>query len=553
MAIYQIDATLLKECYEQAYMNLNSEMELINGLNVFPVPDGDTGTNMGLTLKAAIDHLESKELNEPRDVAKAIAKGALMGARGNSGVILSQILGGFAQGISESEILNPQVFVNGLVGAVEKSYKAVIKPIEGTMLSVIRLTAEAMSTYDLHEIDFEQFFDHLLLESNKALEETPNMLPILKESGVVDAGGRGLTSIFKGFQKAVLGEGVAFVKEPIKVTEEVEYHQSAADIEFHYCTEFIINQVHGDTQQLKQFINSLGDSMVFVEDDDLVKVHVHTNHPGEALEKALLHGSILSVKIENMVNQNAAILENHEHHHNHNTEEANNLLTEHGLHQGEEKEVGVIAVAAGEGFKDIFKDFGVDEVVLGGQTMNPSTEDLHAAASRIHAKRIIVLPNNGNIIMAANQLKDVLDKPVDVIETKTIPQGITAMMHFDPFTDYDDMLQAMKDSLSSVRTLNITYSVRNTKLNGFAIKEKDVLGILDGTIVAVDKTPEKVLRKVIEQESETTELITIYVGEDGERRKAEKVANDLMKRHDMIEIEVYEGSQPVYYYIVSLE
>lgn len=552
MAIYQIDANLLRQCFEQAYMTINSEKELINGLNVFPVPDGDTGTNMGLTLKAACDHLEGKELEHPRDVAKAIARGALMGARGNSGVILSQIFGGFSQGISDSEILNPQSFVNGLVGAVEKSYKAVIKPIEGTMLSVIRITAERMSTFDLTQIDFETFFDHLMIESNKALEQTPEMLPILKESGVVDAGGRGLTSIFKGFQDAILGNTVEYVSAPMNAEADlVEYHQSEADIEFHYCTEFIINGVHGDTQALKQFVDSLGDSMVYVEDDDLIKVHIHTNHPGEALEKALLHGSLLSVKIENMVNQNADILENHRPHHDHGS--GGDLLQQHDMHRGEEKEVGVIAVVAGEGFETIFKDFGVDEVVLGGQTMNPSTEDLSAAAARINAKRIIVLPNNSNIIMAANQLKDVLDIPVDVVETKTIPQGITAMMHFDPFTEYDQMLSLMKDSLSTVRTLNITYSVRNTKLNGFAIKEKDVIGILDGTIVAVDKTPEKVLRKVIEQEAETIELVTIYVGEDAEAKKAERLANDIMKRHDMIEIEVYEGSQPVYYYVVSLE
>lgn len=529
----------VKNIFEQAYLHLNKEKELINGLNVFPVPDGDTGTNMGLTMKAAVEAMQRSNPLHVNEAVKMLAKGSLMGARGNSGVILSQILGGFSKGIEHAPQLDLTSFIQGLKQAVETSYKAVVKPVEGTILTVIRETYEGVKDLDVQSMSYEDFLPLMIQIAQQSLDDTPKHLPILKQSGVVDAGGRGLLSIFQGFNHAIRGEVLKMEEQTIDFSAP-EYHQELTDIKFQYCTEFIITKIHGNLETLRTRLLSMGDSMVFVQDDELVKCHVHTNHPGEALENALQFGEIFSVKIENMKAQHSDVMEE--------------VKRQHEELEALKKPIGIVAVGAGEGFANIFRDFGVDEIVNGGQTMNPSTEDIVAAIERIHADNFLILPNNSNIILAATQAKELLaDKNIAVIETKTIPQGIAALMSYDgdkAFAENVETMQTMKDGVS---TLMITYSVRTTKLNGFAIKEGDMIAIMDGKIVAVERTPEKALREGILRHGQDFELITIYTGEQADRNKADRVLSDLAKKLPEVDFEIYEGLQPVYYYIVSME
>ncbi|WP_459128733.1 DAK2 domain-containing protein [Guggenheimella bovis] len=525
----RLTGTELTKLFEQGYLSLEANKEKINGLNVFPVPDGDTGTNMSLTLQNAVTNMKKEADQKVFMKAKALSRGALMGARGNSGVILSQILSGFSKGVSELEELSVEDFMNGLHQAVETSYKAVMKPVEGTILTVIRETSEGLKALKEVPEDFEGLLDKIYEFSKASLENTPELLPILKQSGVVDAGGAGLVEVFKGMRNYVHGEELETVENTSIPFDSKEYHQTLTEIIYQYCTEFIIGNVRVPANELKERIQSLGDSMVFVQDDDVVKVHIHTNHPGDALESALKVGDLVTVKIENMKLQHETILE----------------------HQ---KELGIVAVSAGEGFSEIFKELGVDVVVTGGQTMNPSTEDIASAVKSIFAKNIIILPNNSNIVLAAKQVSDIIeDKKVYVLESKTVPQGISAMMGFDPTRDAETNLENMGEELKKVSTLQITTSVRNTKINGFVIMEGDSIGILDGQIVAVDKTADKVLKTVIQDNKEKYELITIYYGEEMEEKSVNKVVNQLTKALPDLDIEVYSGGQPVYNYIVSLE
>lgn len=531
-----LDAQQVVGMFEQGFYQLESEKELINGLNVFPVPDGDTGTNMGLTLQSAIDNMRKANPYTVAEAVRAVAKGSLMGARGNSGVILSQILGGFAKGVDHAEELDVETFAQGLTQAVETSYKAVMTPVEGTILTVIRELAEGLAERDLADLSYEEFFPLVLELAEKSLEETPNHLPILRQSGVVDAGGKGLVSILEGFHNAITGK----IKQEVTASFEaqaVEYHQELTDIKFQYCTEFVLHKLDGHIDTLRDRIMSMGDSMVFVQDDEFVKCHIHTNHPGEALENALQFGDLFSVKIENMKAQHDEIM-------SHNASHTDIP----------KKPVGIVAVGAGSGFEAIFKDFGVDEVVMGGQTMNPSTEDIVAAIERIHSDNILILPNNSNIVLAAKQAKEVMtDRNIEVVESKTIPQGITALMMYDGDASLADNAKAMTEALPSVETIQITYSVRTTKLSGFAIKEGDIIALMDKKIVAVEKTPERALRKSLLEMSENYELVTIYTGEEADAAKTERVRRELEKKFPETDFEVYAGEQPVYYYIVSLE
>lgn len=536
MKTIQLDANQLVHMFEQGFYQLESEKDLVNGLNVFPVPDGDTGTNMGLTLQAAIDTMRKANPYTVTDVVKAIAKGSLMGARGNSGVILSQILGGFAKGVEHAELLDVPTFRQGLAQAVEKSYKAVMTPVEGTILTVVRELSEGLQELDLTDMSFEEFFPIVLKLSEQSLASTPEHLPILKQSGVVDAGGKGLVSILQGFYNSITGETKQEAFADFEA-QAVEYHQQLTDIEFQYCTEFVLHKINGQIDTLRDRILAMGDSMVFVQDDEFVKCHIHTNHPGEALENALQFGELFSVKIENMKAQHDEIMAHSASH----TEIP-------------KKPIGLVAIGAGEGFEAIFHDFGVDEVVMGGQTMNPSTEDIVAAIERIHSDNIIILPNNTNIILAAQQAKEILtDRNIEVVESKTIPQGITSLMMFDGEASLADNAAAMTESLSSVQTIQITYSVRTTKLSGFAIKEGDIIALMDKKIIAVDKTPERALRKALMEQAADYELVTIYTGEDADSGKTERVRREMEKKFPDIDFETYQGGQPVYYYIVSLE
>lgn len=531
-----LDTGQLVQMFEQGLYQLESEKQLINGLNVFPVPDGDTGTNMGLTLQSAIDTMKKANPYTVNETVKAVAKGSLMGARGNSGVILSQILGGFAKGVEHSDELDVTTFAAGLKQAVETSYKAVMTPVEGTILTVIREISEGLTELDLDGMSYEEFFPIVLQLAEKSLEDTPNHLAILRQSGVVDAGGKGLVSILQGFHNAITGQ----FKQAAQMSFEdqaVEYHQELTDIIYQYCTEFVLHKLNGPVDPLRDRILAMGDSMVFVQDDEFVKCHIHTNHPGEAIENALQFGELFSVKIDNMKAQHDEIM----------------YQTPTYTHTPKHP-IGLVAVGAGEGFEDIFKDFGVNEVVLGGQTMNPSTEDIVEAIERIHTDNIIILPNNANIILAAQQAKEILtDRNIAVIESKTIPQGISALMMYDGDASLEQNALAMTEALPNVQTIQITYSVRTTKLSGFAIKEGDIIAIMDKKIVAVEKTPEKALRKALLEMSADYELVTIYTGQEADSSKTERIRRELEKKFPETDFETYQGKQPVYYYIVSLE
>lgn len=536
-----IDDKQLREMLVSGYHKLSADKEMVNGLNVFPVPDGDTGTNMSLTLKTAVDMLEKEKSTNTGDLLRSFSKGSLMGARGNSGVILSQIFGGFARGAEQTKTLDVPALLKALESSVEVAYKAVMKPVEGTILTVIRQSAEWMKVEEnVEELSMVDFFSLLVDKAKASLEGTPELLPVLKTSGVVDAGGQGLVSIFEGFLAALKGEKIDFVEE--QKTEAKTFHQQATDIRYAYCTEFILRAKEKSNDQLRDKILSYGDSVVFVQDEDIIKIHVHTNHPGEALETALKYGMLLNVKIDNMKLQHDTIMGVHH-------DEDHDLVQEVPM---EEKDYGIITIAAGKGFTEIFSDLGVDAVIEGGQTMNPSTEDILKEVDRLHAKHILILPNNSNIVLAAKQAQSMSEKDIHVIESKTVPQGISAMMGYSPQQSLEENLESMTESLD-ISTIQITYSVRNTKINDFVIKEKDILCIKDGEIVAVEKSPEKALRKVLDLFSEEYDLITVYLGEDADYSKTRKILESAEKKYEDVELELYKGDQPVYYYILSLE
>lgn len=540
MEIMQLDDKTLRSMLRAGYYKLNADKEMVNSLNVFPVPDGDTGTNMSLTLKTAIEMVDKEDSKQTGEILRSFSRGSLMGARGNSGVILSQIFGGLARGTENTKTLGVKDFIKALDESVEVAYKAVMKPVEGTILTVIRQSTQWIKEVEGVELlDFETFFALLLEKAQLSLKGTPDLLPILKQSGVVDAGGQGLCSIFEGFLASIRGEEVLFAEENDAI-EHTAYHPEATDIHFAYCTEFILRAREKSNEKLKEKILEMGDSVVYVQDEDIVKIHLHTNNPGVALETALEYGSLLNIKIDNMKIQHETIMGI-----DHKEEE--NIIIEEEI-----KNVAVIAVAAGKGFKDIFTDLGVSAVIEGGQTMNPSTEDIMAEVDKIKANHILILPNNSNIILAAQQAQNMSQRSIHVVETKTIPQGIAAMMGFDPFGDIEENIESMEDFFD-VSTIQITYSVRNTKIQGFVIKEKDILCIKDGEIVAVEKTPEKALRKVLELYSSTYDFITIYGGEESSSGRTKKIIDEIQKKNEEIEIELYQGDQPVYYYILSLE
>ncbi|OPL08033.1 MAG: hypothetical protein AVO33_02860 [delta proteobacterium ML8_F1] len=541
MDIKSIDAGLLTKMFIQGTLSLDKDKEKINGLNVFPVPDGDTGTNMTLTMQSAIEELSKKEYSTVAAVSKAVSKGSLMGARGNSGVILSQIFRGFAKGIEDKEVLSPADFARGLKTAASTAYKAVLKPVEGTILTVMRLTAEKAEHLNLEDIAFHDFFKIIIAAANEALKDTPNQLEVLRQAGVVDAGGMGFISILNGFNNGVLGREMEENIVTAKATESLAGHGHAApgDITFQYCTEFIIKTPHEDATALRDEVFTLGDSMVFVQDEDLVKVHVHTNNPGIAIEAALRYGDLVSVKIDNMKEQHENILFKE-------SQEKKGAL--------EKKKYGFIAVAMGEGLKEIFENLGVDHIIFGGQTMNPSTEDIMAAMEEINAEHVFILPNNPNIIMAANQARELSRGDVTVLPTRSIPQGISALVGFNEELGVKQNEEEMLKILRSVKTLQITYSVRDTNFDSKAIKKDDILGILDGEIVCVEATIADGLVKGIEKAiDEDTEIIAIYYGEEVDKAQTEALVEKLQENYPDTDFEIYYGGQPLYYYLVSLE
>lgn len=552
-----IDVELLAKMFLAGAKNLEANKEWINELNVFPVPDGDTGTNMTLTIMSAAKEVAALEDPSMEVLAKAISSGSLRGARGNSGVILSQLLRGFTKGIKYAEEIDVVTIADAFQKAVSTAYKAVMKPKEGTILTVAKGFADKASELALAGVEMEELLQSSLAYGEEVLAKTPEMLPVLKEAGVVDSGGQGLIQVLKGAFDAYNGKEIDYSIEGAasRSTASVKMDvQSDADIKFGYCTEFIImtNVPMSEAEELKfkAFLEGIGDSIVVVADEDIVKVHVHTNEPGVAITKALTYGQLSRMKIDNM----------REEHHEKLIKDAQKQAAKEAEAKKAEptmphKEVGFISVSIGEGIGEIFKGLGVDYLIEGGQTMNPSTEDMLNAIEKVNADTIYILPNNKNIILAANQAQSLTeDKQIVVIPTKTVPQGISAMINFDAGRSAEDNKAAMIEGLEMVKTGQITYAVRDTRIDDKEIHEGNIMGIGDHSILAVGEDIAEVTKETIRlMASEESELISIYYGEDTKEEDAVALGEALMDEYPDCEVEVYPGGQPIYYYVVSVE
>ena len=550
-----IDASLCAKMFLAGAKNLESKKEWINELNVFPVPDGDTGTNMTLTIMAAAKEVVSLEPVTMETLTKAVSSGSLRGARGNSGVILSQLLRGFTKVIRDEKEIDTAVLAAALQKAVETAYKAVMKPKEGTILTVARGGAErALELLEENpDVELSKMMDEVIKRSEEVLNQTPEMLPVLKEAGVVDSGGQGLLQVLKGAVDAFYGKEVDYSIEGGK-SETSETKSSSlpeADIKFGYCTEFIIMLEKEYTEEtelsFKAYLESIGDSIVVVSDDDIVKVHVHTNDPGLAIQRALTYGSLTRMKIDNM----------REEHHEKIRKEAEKQAAAPKAEKApvEMKETGFISVSIGEGIGEIFRDLGVDYLIEGGQTMNPSTEDMLNAIEKVNAKNIFILPNNKNIILAANQARDLTeDKNIIVIPTKTVPQGITAVINFVPEKTPEENAAVMTEEVSRVKTGQLTYAVRDTHIDDKTIHAGDIMGVGDHAILAVGKEINDVALETVEQMvDDETELISIYYGEDIKEEEAEVLRELIEEKYGDCDVELNFGGQPIYYYIISAE
>ena len=557
MATNTIDAVLLQKMFIAGAKNLESKKEWINDLNVFPVPDGDTGTNMTLTIMSAAKEVSGITNPTMATLSKAISSGSLRGARGNSGVILSQLFRGFTKEISKLEILDTESLAIATQRATETAYKAVMKPKEGTILTVAKAVSDKAAEVALDTDDLEEAIEKVITHAEYVLSKTPDMLPVLKEAGVVDSGGQGLVVVLRGMLDALTGKVTGFeITSPVKKPDSAGKGAGAAiedvDIKFGYCTEFIImldKEFNEKTEtEFKAFLSSIGDSIVCVALDDIVKVHVHTNHPGQAFEKALEYGQLTKMKIDNMREEhNQKVIEK---------SEMQKAMAQEAMKKSAPlKDYGFITIAPGKGLADIFKGLGVDEVIEGGQTMNPSTEDILKAADNINAKIIYVLPNNGNIILAAQQAADIIeDKKLVVVPSKTVPQGITAMINFEMSRTEQENAEAMTSSMATVRTGQVTYAVRDTSIDGKEIHKDDILGLADKGLAAVgkdiDATVLELLDTMIDDDSE---LVSVYYGEDITNEQASGIVASIEEKYPDVDVELQEGGQPVYYYIVSVE
>lgn len=540
-----IKAKAFREMFVSGANNLQNSKDLVDKLNVFPVPDGDTGTNMSLTISYAMKELEKVGEDDITKIAKALSKGSLMGARGNSGVILSQIIRGIGKSVEGKDKLSTVDLAKALKGGSDTAYKAVIKPVEGTILTVIRETAEYAVKLAKRENNIEKFLGKVVREANVSLENTPNLLKNLKDAGVVDSGGKGLTLILEGFYLAIVGKSVvpatAEKAELKNVSLSSADNTSTEDIKFGYCTEFILESDKIDDAGIRDIMLGYGDSLAVVGDEGVIKVHVHTNEPGNVLQEALKYGQLLTIKIENMRMQHENILDG----------VAENAEYEEPV---EEKEFAFISTSMGDGLASIFKDFGVDHVIEGGQTMNPSTEDFMKAIDKIHAKNIFILPNNSNIIMAANQAKELSDKNIIVIPTKNIPQAVSALVGFNPEATAEENEANMVEALSYVKSGQVTFAVRDTVMNGIEIREGNIIGIAEKEMVAagdeVDEVTSKLVEKLVDEDSA---IITLFYGEDVTEEQAEELRGELEEKFEDIDVELYYGGQPLYYYLISVE
>ena len=537
MYIEYIDGIKLKEMFLAAAHFLEDNKQAINAVNVFPVPDGDTGTNMSLTMMAAVKEIQGMNNSAVAPVAEAVAKGALKGARGNSGVILSQLLRGFSKGLQNIERMNTRQCALALQEGSKTAYKAVMKPVEGTMLTVARVTGEKASKIAKNHSDFGSYSQEIIKVAKDILEKTPDMLPQLKEAGVVDSGGLGVLYIFMGAVQALKdtfdpGSISIIQEESIGISPEMVIE---TDIKYGYCTEFFIKNLfpyveEGDTEKLKSKLENLGDSIVVVGDTDLIKVHVHTNMPGKALQLALRFGELSDIKIDNMREQHRHIV------------------------QIDKKEFGVVAVAMGEGISAIFRDLSVDRVIEGGQTMNPSIEDILKAVEDTNAENVFVLPNNSNIILSAKQAQDISETNIITIPSKSIAHGLAAILAFNPDSDLDTNIASMEGAMEKVQSGQVTYAVRDSEYNGIEIKKGDIIGLADGKIVVSDKqidnTTKALLDKMINDDSE---IATILYGQDVEPEDTQGLEDYLAERYPDLDVEIHSGGQPLYYYIISVE
>lgn len=557
-SIEKINAELLAKMFLAGAHNLEAKKEWINELNVFPVPDGDTGTNMSMTILSAAKEVGSLEKTTMKSVAKAISSGSLRGARGNSGVILSQLFRGFTKVIAAYDTIDTVVLAEACDKAVETAYKAVMKPKEGTILTVARGAADKAIDMVEETDDLCVFIRAVIDEAERVLKKTPEMLPVLKQAGVVDSGGQGLVVVLQGAYDALMGKEIDYssfeadktsASGITKISAETE-----AEIKFGYCTEFIIvlNHPLSDAQvaKYKEFLTSIGDSIVVVADDEIVKTHVHTNDPGLAIQEALTHGSLSKIKIDNM----------REEHQERLIKDAEKVAAQQAAEEQpapatEWKDMGFISVSAGEGLSEIFSGLGVDVIIEGGQTMNPSTEDILHAIDKVPAKNIFVLPNNKNIILAANQAASLTeDKTIYVIPTKTIPQGITALINYIPEQPAEENAKRMTEELANVKSGQITYAVRDTNIDGKEIKENDYMGIGDAGILSVGADMEQTLIDMVDQlVTDESGIISLYYGEEVSEEDASALAEKLQEKYADIEVEVNNGGQPVYYYILSVE
>ena len=536
----RIEGVLFRSMLVSGANNLKNERDIVDRLNVFPVPDGDTGTNMSLTMNSAITELESVASNELGEISKAVARGSLMGARGNSGVILSQILRGFAQGIEGKDYLQVEDFAIALDSARKVAYKAVIKPVEGTILTVCRETAEAaLEMKDMENM--EDFLVKLLEATRRSLANTPELLKALKEANVVDSGGRGFLSILEGMVKAYQGnpinaDGSTETKQDFEEMMKQDIHAFSGEIKFGYCTEFFLRTYEVDADTFRREIEDMGDSMVVVGDEGIIKIHIHTNDPGVVLQKASAHGALDCIKIENMRLQQEAVLAKRR-------EEM----------EEEPLAYGIISVAVGKGLADMMRDMNVTTIIEGGQTMNPSTEDFVKAIDKINSDTIFVFPNNSNIIMAANQAKEISDKNVIVIPTKDIPSALVGLMAIDAAATPEENEQNILDAISCVTSAEITYAVRDTTSGDKQIKEGEVIGISGKEILANGAEIEEVTLETIDSLSEDAEIITLFYGEDVTEEQATVLMEHVAEKYPDVDVEIYEGGQPLYYYFISVE
>ena len=561
MQITSINADLLAKMFLAGAKNLDAKKEWINELNVFPVPDGDTGTNMTMTIMSAAKEVSATPNPSMIQLAKAISSGSLRGARGNSGVILSQLFRGFCKVIKEHDEIDVSIMCDAMQKAVETAYKAVMKPKEGTILTVAKGAADKALELASETDDLIYFFDEVLKHADYVLSQTPEMLPVLKQAGVVDSGGQGLMVVLKGAFDLLCGKEVDYAIEVapstsgvIKISAETE-----EEIKFGYCTEFIIvlNKPMTEDEELgfKAFLEGIGDSIVVVADEEITKTHVHTNDPGLALQKALTFGSLSKIKIDNMREEHQEkLIKDAEKLAQQQAEEAQ-LEAEAKKADEPRKDMGFVAVSIGEGMNNIFRELGCDYIIEGGQTMNPSTEDMLNAIANVNAEHVFILPNNSNIIMAANQAAALTeDKDIIVIPTKTVPQGLTALINYIPDLSAEENTETMTAEIANVKTGQVTYAVRDTELDGFTIKENDYMGIGDKTILAVGTdlktTTIELLDSMIDEDSA---IVSIYFGSDSSEESAAKIAEVIEEKYPDVEVEIHDGGQPIYYYVMSVE